>query len=453
MEIIGRFKIQLLASAVLIGLAAFIACAPTPELAPTLTPVPSPTPLPATPTVETQAALTIDALKNGAYQLPDLGPIQLGDGAYEEKYGEGATQVNQAGFMMATLGDLNGDSSDDAAVVLWMSGGGSGSFIYLAAVLNEAGAPTQAGIVMLGDRVQVQELSIAGGIVSTELVTHGPNDPLCCPSQRVTQTYGLQAGELIQLSSTVHFPEVEITGIRWYWAEFLDTAGLGDITVPDPENYWLELSAEGQYTLLADCNQGGGAYTLEGSSLKLEPGPMTLMACPPGSLDSIFLERLGYVATFVLQGDDLYLNLRADGGDMRFSRRTGASTEPAAVVELADGARCFFAGKGATLAFDGKRLNYTCETTGDDQVGLLGDLQLADGVWTAERVVLGHDSSGFFIKESEVVTVRIVDESSQRPVDDPTGVAKCPPAGGTVPPGRPSQPDYDCDDINGGESG
>ena len=83
--------------------------------------------------------------------------------------------------------------------------------------------------------------------------------------------------------------------------------------------------------------------------------------------------------------------------------------EPPAFVELADGTRCAFAGKGATLAFDGKRLNYTCETDGEDEVGLLGDLMPAGDGWTAEKAIIGHNSDGFFVKESEIVTVRIVE--------------------------------------------
>jgi hypothetical protein len=86
------------------------------------------------------------------------------------------------------------------------------------------------------------------------------------------------------------------------------------------------------------------------------------------------------------------------------------SAQPPAVVALEDGTQCAFAGTGATLAFDGRRLNYTCAVAGEDQVGLLGDLQQSGGVWTAEKVVIGHDESGFFIKSSEMVTVQIVEQ-------------------------------------------
>lgn len=73
-------------------------------------------------------------------------------------------------------------------------------------------------------------------------------------------------------------------------------------------------------------------------------------------------------------------------------------------VVLADGAECPFASGGATLAFDGKRLNYTCF---DAPVsGLIGGFEVADGVATAEGVVLGHsDDEGFTADEIMTLTV------------------------------------------------
>jgi putative hemolysin len=83
-----------------------------------------------------------------------------------------------------------------------------------------------------------------------------------------------------------------------------------------------------------------------------------------------------------------------------------AITQQATVIELPDGTRCSFAGTGATLAFEGKRLNYTCEVEGQE-VGLLGDVQQSEGVWKVEKVVIGHGDSGFFVQESEEVTMTI----------------------------------------------
>lgn len=73
-------------------------------------------------------------------------------------------------------------------------------------------------------------------------------------------------------------------------------------------------------------------------------------------------------------------------------------------VELADGAQCPSAGQGATLAFNGRRLNYTCLSA--PVAGLIGGFDVTDGVATAEGVVLGHsDGEGFTAEEIMTLTV------------------------------------------------
>ena len=69
--------------------------------------------------------------------------------------------------------------------------GGSGSFTYLAAMLNKNGVPKQAAMTQLGDRTQIKSLAVRDGQVIVDLLTHGPNDPMCCPSQLVTRTYAV----------------------------------------------------------------------------------------------------------------------------------------------------------------------------------------------------------------------------------------------------------------------
>ena len=112
-----------------------------------------------------------------------------------------------------------------------------------------------------------------------------------------------------------------------------------------------------------------------------------------------------------------------------------------AYIELADGTQCLFAGSGATLAFDGKRLNYTCEVEGQE-VGLLGDLRQSEGVWTAEKAIIGHDDSGFTLKESEDVTIQVISGNPVSSLANPASVF-CEENGGRV----------EIRTVNGGEVG
>jgi hypothetical protein len=71
-----------------------------------------------------------------------------------------------------------------------------------------------------------------------------------------------------------------------------------------------------------------------------------------------------------------------------------------AEIVLADSTVCRHAGEGATLAFDGKRLNYTC---GNASVGLIGDIEpQAGGVFRVEKAKL----DGTELVSSEMVPIR-----------------------------------------------
>jgi heat shock protein HslJ len=114
----------------------------------------------------------------------------------------------------------------------------------------------------------------------------------------------------------------ELVGTVWQWQEFQDSAE-GDeashIRVPDPTMYTLTLQSDDRASIQADCNQVSWTYTLEGSRLTFNTlGPSTLAHCGDESLDQRYLARLGNTATYVIAEGKLYLNLRADAGNLVF---------------------------------------------------------------------------------------------------------------------------------------
>ena len=131
--------------------------------------------------------LTLEQLHNGQYYLPLLGdeetPIRFHEGQGSIKYGAGATEQVQAGLVgdLVAFGDLDGDQVADAAVVVFIDPGGSGTFIYLLAMHDREGAPFQAGREFLGDRVRVESLTIRGGRIFVTMVAHGPRRPDVLP--------------------------------------------------------------------------------------------------------------------------------------------------------------------------------------------------------------------------------------------------------------------------------
>jgi heat shock protein HslJ len=258
-----------------------------------------------------QVVLTEAVLQNLSYTLPDIGDAQLKDGRFEEKYGEGETQVNQVGFLQSTTGDLNGDGAADAVVILWANTGGSGVFSYIAGVIDQNGKAQPTKAIALGDRVKVQGLLVKDGQIELQTLEPGPNDPQCCPSQLVARQLKLNGDTLI-VTNEVRPSESApaLTDIIWQWERYEEKNSANNITVNAPGKYLLTLAAGGSYTLTADCNSGGGTYTLSGSSIKLEPAEVTRIECTEGSFSAKYLGLLSEVETVVFIDGELILETK-----------------------------------------------------------------------------------------------------------------------------------------------
>ena len=127
---------------------------------------------------------------------------QLADGEYREKYDESSASELVIGLShFHAFGDLNGDGAEDAAVILYANPGGSGTFFYLAAVINQEGNPVNLASEFLGDRVKVKSVSVQDGDMVIDLMTHGPDDALCCPTQPALWKYRLKGDSLIRSSN------------------------------------------------------------------------------------------------------------------------------------------------------------------------------------------------------------------------------------------------------------
>jgi heat shock protein HslJ len=129
------------------------------------------------------------------------GKAQLKDGVFEESIAPGsASKISvQLGAQQA-FGDLNGDGSQDAAVTLVVDSGGSGTFTYLAPVLNEQGTAVPVASTLLGDRIVVKSLVIQSGSVVVVILTRQADQPMSAePTTEVTRTFQLRGKALIEV--------------------------------------------------------------------------------------------------------------------------------------------------------------------------------------------------------------------------------------------------------------
>ena len=80
---------------------------------------------------------------------------------------------------------------------------------------------------------------------------------------------------------------------------------------------------------------------------------------------------------------------------------------PARVTEIAlsDALTCRRAGKVATLAFEGRRANYTCGMKDGETVALLGDLEPVEGGFRIVRARVAQGEAGFVLRSSETIVV------------------------------------------------
>ena len=144
---------------------------------------------------------TMEQLRNATYKeiLPQ--PLTLRDGSFEgEPHMPGSASHDTVTLVPGDFasGDLTGDGVDEAVVGLAWNAGGSGVFFALAIVRNDGGTPDNIATIGLGDRVKVENLSIENGTLIADLVEHGTDDPMCCPTMHVHREWRFENDQLVQ---------------------------------------------------------------------------------------------------------------------------------------------------------------------------------------------------------------------------------------------------------------
>jgi hypothetical protein len=249
---------------------------------------PSTTPVPAS-----SPELSVDILKNATYYAPYFGrTVKLVNGTFTE--GSGATFYSVQLLGIFAYGDLNGDKKADAAVILAENQGGTGVFESVVAVVDQGGVPHQVGQIELGDRVVIRSANISLGVIHLNMIVHGPNDPMCCPSQSEVQSFWLLGNDLwlMEVSSGP-------TGIE------------RSINITYPGN-WVSVSnpftVSGNVAISPFENTlNSGVYKLDGT--KIDSSSLQVSSTgmgSPGTFTKTFnLSSAGFTGFLVIQFKDL----------------------------------------------------------------------------------------------------------------------------------------------------
>ena len=210
-------------------------------------------------------ALTVDMLKNAQYGGIYDTAVQLTDGHYEGKpFVEGGASRPRVDFLddFYAFGDLNGDGVDDAAVFLAENSGGSGVFTYVAAVLNLSSTPVNVGTAVLGDRSNLISVKIEDGIIAVDMVTQGPNDPMCCATLEVVKSFKLDGDKLVELPQKEigKVTAARLAGTTWVLTGFDNPMKPTPVLAEPPVTLMLDADA-GQISGSAGCNNYTASYT------------------------------------------------------------------------------------------------------------------------------------------------------------------------------------------------
>lgn len=133
---------------------------------------------------------------SGATFTFDDEPVTLSAGRNETAITPGSALVEETVLLdQLAYGDVNADGKEDTALLLARYGGGSGTFIYLAAFVSGPVTYHGSEAIFIGDRIAPKSISISGGIVTVKYLDRKDGDAFATePTVSVSKQFIYRAG-------------------------------------------------------------------------------------------------------------------------------------------------------------------------------------------------------------------------------------------------------------------
>ena len=275
---------------------------------------------PSEPTKAAMQAPTLKEIKNASYSgIEGLkGSVKLVDGRWKGRpYKKGSASrpvVSLVGDFRIT-GDLDGDGTDDAVVLLNYAPGGTGQLLHLAVMARKKGKIQNIATTLIGDRVQIRDVRIEPKRIFVDVVQAGPKDAMCCPGEVTTREWTLEPGGKLNRYTVTAKPArltLETIGnTEWILRSW-------DSKQPAPTRPAVTLIfKDGRFTGSSGCNNYF-APAKEGKipgDVEVGAAGTTRKSCPDNemSVERRFLEQLVRVRKFGFLVTQLALSWEKDG--------------------------------------------------------------------------------------------------------------------------------------------
>jgi heat shock protein HslJ len=291
---------------------------------------------PSEPTKVAMQAPTLKEIKNASYSgIEGLkGSVKLVDGRWKGRpYKKGSASrpvVSLVGDFRIT-GDLDGDGTDDAVVLLNYAPGGTGQLLHLAVMTRKKGKIENLATTLIGDRVQIRDVRIEQKRIFVDVIQAGPKDAMCCPGEVTTREWTLDPGGKLNRYTVTAKPArltLETIGnTEWILRSW-------DSKQPAPTRPAVTLIfKDGRFTGSSGCNNYF-APAKEGKipgDVEVGAAGTTRKSCPDNemSVERRFLEQLVRVRKFGFLVTQLALSWEKDGvwKTMLFDKRQPRPTD------------------------------------------------------------------------------------------------------------------------------
>jgi heat shock protein HslJ len=275
---------------------------------------------PSEPTKAVMRAPTLKELKNASYSGIEgvKGPVKLVDGKWKGRpYGKGSVSRPVVSFVgdLRVTGDLDGDGTEEAVVLLNHAPGGTGQLLYLAVMARKKSKIENLATTLIGDRVQVRDVRIEQNRVLVDVVQAGPKDAMCCPGEVTTRGWVLEPGGKLNPLVATAAPErltLETIGnIEWVLRSW-------DLREPAPKQPAVTLLfKDGRFAGSSGCNNYF-APVKEGTmpgDVEVGPAGTTRKSCPDNEMavERRFLDQLTRVKKFGFLVTQLALSWEKEG--------------------------------------------------------------------------------------------------------------------------------------------